>query len=148
MTTYSDADVKEPVTGTDKRIDTLGFGDELTKQYLKDLRSTVKVKMINFGYACLTGAQFEGKLAGSTKRTVDVAKFYKLFKNGGMSEKDFLASISVSATDAEKVLHPKVLDKITNCEPGTPSLTVVRKKGVEIRLVDALEGLRNDVGLP
>lgn len=138
-------ETKEPSVGVDKRIDILGYGDELAKQYLSDLRSTIKLKMVDQGYDVLGARLFEGKLATSTDKSIDARRFYKLFKSGGMSEKDFLSAISVSRTEAGKILAPKVLANVTDEQPGSPRLTIVRKQGVEVKLIDALEGIRGSM---
>ena len=134
----SSAEQAELKSGRDVRIDTMGFAGELEKLFIKDLKTTVKVKMTGGGFDQLSGDCFQGKLA----QTVDPVKFFKLFEKGLVTRKDFLSAISVSSSAAKLFLSPKDLQAITDTTPGSPRLSIERIEGVGVGLVQALEGIR------
>lgn len=78
-----------------------------------------------------TDGQWQGTLtrsAGRSTRYIDPAAFRKLVKD----DKEFYSAISVSVTEACKVVPGKTLDKITTTTPGTPGpekVTVTEVKG-------------------
>ncbi len=131
----------QSATPVDARIDQLGYVRELEKQFAEPLNAAVKAEMKARKLERLAGDRFSGLLVLSKSRWVDPAKFLKLYESGKISRAAFLDAISVQCKAAEKLIGQVQLDKMSTFSSPTPRLCVDRIKGVEIKLVDAIEQL-------
>ncbi|CAN5388734.1 hypothetical protein BH09PLA1_BH09PLA1_25970 [soil metagenome] len=138
----SDA-TEEKTTVRDARVDQIGFVKELDDQYVKDLKTGVKSSMVGKDAVHAEGDFFEATLgAAGTVQTINPVKFYNRFKRGDMSEKDFIRSLkSIDRGVAEEFMSGRDIDTISETREGSRALTVRRKKGVVVKLIEALRGL-------
>jgi hypothetical protein len=137
-------DVSEPTPPPihrDTRIDQIGFAKELQEQYIDDLKRDVKISLMELNIVVADGEFFSALLTTPNKGETDTKKFYKLVRLGLISEKQFLDCVTVVRTAAGKILAKPVLEKMTTWTPGAPSLSVKRKIGVDVALVQALTAL-------
>jgi hypothetical protein len=133
-------------SGRDVRVDRIGYVQELVRQYADKLKKQVKERMDRDSLLLLEGDAFEGRLAASTSSTIDAEKFLRLWERGTITRKDFLAAITVQRSQAAKLMSPFELEAISETEDGAPRLTIVRKKGVEVSLIQALSHVQAAAG--
>jgi hypothetical protein len=144
---FAAAAAPAPAVVRDVRIDRIGFASELQKQYVDDVKSAVKSDMLERETTLAEGDYFEARLvAGGTVGTIDPRKFHRLIDRGSLKLADFLACCRIDRGKAEELVAGKDLDRMSEFRPASPQLRVTRKKGVEIKLVDALKGLGAAIG--
>lgn len=91
----------------------------------KDALEALATAMKNAKTEEVRSGQWKGvvtRSAGRETNVVDPVAFRKLVTN----DKDFFSAITVSITNARKVLPTKALDKITKTTPGKPGPEVVK----------------------
>jgi hypothetical protein len=138
--------IENRVSRRDVRVDHVGFVDELDKHFGKPTREAIKQRMKE-GKLDLSEADFfEGLLVESNTSTIDPAKFFNLFCKGRMKKAEFLSAISIGKKAASVFMSQKEIDAISASEPATPKLMISRRKGAEIKLVDAVRGLASAIG--
>lgn len=71
---------EERKTARNVRVDQIGFVNELVKHYADDLKSSVKVRMLENGVEVAEGDFFSGLLVGRSATVIDPAKFLKLLE--------------------------------------------------------------------
>jgi hypothetical protein len=130
----------------DVRVDPMGFIAELQKRHGDNLKTKVKVRMLNDEIDRVAGDFFEGLLVQGQTRTVDPKKMLAKFKAGEVSEKDLLSCLSVRREAALEFMSERELDAISTIGSAQPALRVTRKKGVELELVKAVNGLGESIG--
>lgn len=135
---------EEVVFKRDVRVDQIGFVDELQKLFADPLKEAVKAK--HAAGDRLEGDFFTGRIDAASKTTVNAAKWFKLFNDGKISRAQFLDAITVSTTDAKRVLGETEFDKVSTTIAGANRLTVARKKDVELGLVRAVQSLHQTIG--
>jgi hypothetical protein len=128
------------------RVDRIGFANELVKQFADGLKDDVKARMKSEELDVVEGDFFEGKYVQGTVGTVDPVRVFKLIKSGRLKESEFLQCIRVERGKLEEFLSGRDIDALSSFAPSTPQLRVSRKKGVEVKLVDALRGLNQAIG--
>lgn len=132
----------------DVRVDRIGFVGELMKQYIDgDHGLKAKVKGELEAGQSAEGDYFVGRLDAAVAAEISASGVYKLHKQGKLSEAELIEMISVKSTVAKEKIDPKTLKRLTRTYEGTPRLTITRKKGVEIKLVDAVRGLSSAIDL-
>jgi hypothetical protein len=137
----ANATIESQAIARDVRVDRIGFANELSKQFADKLKADVKTRMAEEKLELVEGEYFEGKFVQGTVGTVDPRKVYRLIKSGKLSESQFLECVRVDRGKLEQYLAGKDIDRLSDFSPATPQLRVTRKKGVEVKLVDALKGL-------
>jgi hypothetical protein len=145
--TETDADAGR-ASRRDVRVDHLGFVNELTKHFADPLKQQIKLRMNERKLDLAEGDFFEGLLVRGESSSIDPAKYLKLFEKGRITRADFLSALSIKRTAATVFLSEKEVDAISDATPATPQLRVSRRKGVEIKLVDAVRGLADAIGPP
>ena len=125
-------------------IDQIGFLKELEDQRGKPLKDAVKNHMSAAEKDDFDAEYFDAKLVHGTVQTVDPARFFRLWKRGVIKDADFLACITVQRGKANEFMSDRDLDAISDAR-DTTSLRVTRKKGVEVKLVDALKGVADGI---
>lgn len=127
-------------TPRDVRVDQIGFANELKKHFIDDLKTSVKTRMMTTGTDRCQGDFFEALLADGMRSTIDPVRFFKLFQQKKITKKQFLSAISVGSDAAKAFLSLAAVAEISSSVP-VQSLTVTRKKDVQIELVDAVSTL-------
>jgi hypothetical protein len=127
----------------DVRIDQIGFANELVKHYVDPLKDAVK--SAHEAGTSLEGDFFTARIDAADKTTVDARRWFKLFSDGEMTRDQFLDAITVSTTDARRVLGEKAFEKASTTVAAGDRLTVTRKKGAEIGLVQAVNTLSHTI---
>lgn len=135
--------IETPVIPRDARIDHIGFVTELQKQFVEPLKGDVKGRMLANDAREVQGDFFTAQLAGvgSSVGTLDPVKVFRRVKQGLLTEAQFLECCRIERGKLEEYVSGKDLDRMTEFVPATPQLRITRKKGVELKLVDALKGL-------
>ena len=131
-----------PSVAHDHRADQIGFVNELQRLHADRLKSALKCRMLDNELTRVCGDYFEGLLVEGTIGTVDPKKLFKMLQAGEISEKDFLGCVKVNREAALKIVAERDLDKLSTFVDATPSLRVTRIKGVNLELVEALNGLK------
>ena len=129
----------------DVRIDQLGFVAELDKSFADPLRDKVKEDLIAKSIERAAGDSFEGLIVKSDSYTVDAAKFLDLYEAGFISRAQLISAIKVNRTPAQQFLSLEKLASISLVTPATPQLRVSRIKGVEVKLITAVERIAKAV---
>jgi hypothetical protein len=131
----------------DIRIDQLGFAGELERSlFLKNLRATAKQNLQDKGVERAEGDYFAALLVESERATTDPDKLLRLYERGKISRAQLVSALSVTREPCKKFLSLDDLAKISTTEPATSRLTVTRKKGVQIELVDMVKTLAAVLG--
>ena len=124
-------------------VDEVGFVNELYDQHVKKRLDQVKASMLDGKQDLVEGDFFQGRLvAGGVVRSIIAKKFHALIAKGQISEAQFLECISVNRSKAEEYVGGAQLDKMSTEKSAAPKLTVTRKKGVVLQLVDVVKNLR------
>jgi hypothetical protein len=129
----------------DVRIDQMGFVAELVKQHADVLKTKVKVRMLEDEIDRVTGDYFEGLLVRGKTRTLDPKKLFKLVKSKQITEEQFLGAISVKLPAAEQLLSGNDMAKLCDETDASPQLRASRIKGVELKLVQVVQGLASSI---
>ena len=129
----------------DVRIDQMGFVAELVKHHADVLKTKVKVRMLEDETHRVTGDFFEGLLVKGKTRTLDPKKLFKLVKSKQITEEQFLGAVTVKLPAAEQLLSGNEMAKLCDEADASPSLRVTRCKGVELKLVDVVQGLAKSI---
>jgi hypothetical protein len=131
----------ESPVSQDQRIDQVGFVDELVKKYRDPLQKSIKARQIERDAKRATGLYFESLLVGYTPSTTSPEKLFRLLQREKITRAQFLSAISVKRDAALEFLSRDQLAEIS--EEGEPinKLNIVRIKGAELALVDAVKGL-------
>ncbi len=125
----------------DVRVDQICFANELWTKHVEKINAAVKGRMIERGMERVQGDIAEAVLSGGSAREIEADKFLRLYEKGKIKRKDFITAIAVKIGPSEQFLSANDIDAICIRTKRAPSLTVKRKTGVEIKLVQALEGL-------
>jgi hypothetical protein len=123
----------------DVRIDRIGFVNELVKYFADPLKE--KVKADHPGKALLTADYFDAIITTPNETHIPLEKWFALFDAGTIDRKQFMEGLKVSTTVAGKVLDEKTFKRVSKTAPGSRQLRITRKKGVEVKLVDAVRHL-------
>ena len=135
----------EPLIPRDVRVDQLGFASELQKQHVDNLKSAVKVRMDGEGLTRVEGDYFEGLLVPQDVTSIDPAKLLALYAKDKITRAQLLSCLSVKKEPLAVFLTGGQIAAMSETKPGTPQLRVTRKKGVEVKLVDALKKLGDSI---
>ena len=139
-------ETEERASARDVRVDQIGFVGELQKHFADDLKTAVKAKMSGDGLQHVEGDYFDGLLVdGYDVQTIDPAKFLKLYEDGKIKRAEFLSALKIANKPAAEFLSGKEIDRISTTAAGQSQLRVTRKKGVEIKLTDAVRGLGKEL---
>ena len=133
------APAEAKTTGRDVRVDRVGYVEDLVDLWCTPIRKAVKSKMVDGELDLLEGDVYEGKLVATTASCIPAAALYRLLKRGKIKEKDFLAAIGVSKSEASKFLSERELAAITESAEGTPRFSIARKKGIDVTLAQIIE---------
>lgn len=139
---------KEIVVGRDARVDHAGFCGELDATFNKPLRGKIKDSMLGKKLDLAEADYFQGVLISGWSSDVDKVKFLEAFEKGEISKKDFLAAIEVKKGVCKEFIAPRRLNELCHKPTRYESLRIERKKGVEIKLVDAAEGIARAIAPP
>lgn len=126
----------------DTRIDTLGFCAELQKRLADPLKSAVKIDMLDRAIDRLAGESFDSLLVQGTTRTVDPAKFLRLYERGKITRDQFCGAIRVKSDAALDGVSRDDLAAISTEAPSSPALRVTLRKGEILSLADVMDGIR------
>jgi hypothetical protein len=135
------AEPPPPPIHFDGRIDRIGFANELQRQFIDDIKSDVKISLLEADIAVAEGKFFQALLVESAASITDVAKLFKLAEKREIPLTKLQACLRVDRAAAKKIFGEMDLDRISTKAEPTQSLTVKRKAGVEIALVEALAQL-------
>lgn len=130
----------------DIRIDRIIFVKELIDKYQKPLIDQVKEG--RFDGDRVEGDYAEGLIVETESTVIDIPGFIKLWKKKVISDDQFERAISVSPTEAQKILSENDLKKISTKKPGSKVLRPTRKKGVQMELIDAVKSLSDEILSP
>jgi len=125
-------------TARDVRVDRICLVEELGNLWTDPMKKQVREDMAAEGLELVSGDLAEGALATPNSSTVDVEKFFRMYNDGKISRKDFLASIKVSISEAKKLMSAADFAKIITVEKGNPRLSIVRKKGIDLTLAECI----------
>jgi hypothetical protein len=142
----STALAEERTIARDIRVDQIGFVGELQKQFVEPLKATLKARMGERQIDVCEGEYFSALLVeGGTLSVVDAGKFVRLYESKSITRAEFLSAIAVRNDPCRAFLSGKELAAISEQTPASPQLRVSRKKGVEVRLVDAVKGIASAI---
>lgn len=130
--------LKEPTLDTAKLI------RELAKHLADPLEEDIKARhplTAKKPLVLLVDKITEARLELAVSASIDTEKFFRLYEAGKVSRADLLACMSIGKEKAEKLIDPKLLEKLVI--PGTPKpkLTITRRKGTTFDLASALVAL-------
>jgi len=145
MIMASTTETTTPSIPREVRVDLLYIAGVVAKIF-DPLKERIKERFSDRLGADLNSFHIEGDIADgilirSQPSSVDPKEFYKLLKDGTITEKEFVAAIKVSKEAAAEVVHPKVLEKICIEGDVTTSLRVTVKKDVKLDPKDAASRL-------
>ena len=140
--------MNEAATPRDVRVDQIGFAAELQKQHVDHLKSAVKVRMTGEGLDRVEGDYFEGQLVETSASTVDPGKLLAMYAKDNITRAQLLSCLSVKKEPLAAFLTGEQISAMSTTTGGTPQLRVSRKKGVELKLVDAVKGLGDSIAKP
>jgi len=133
-----------PAPARDVRVDRIGYVQDLTRLWAEPMRKDLKARLLDEDLVAVEGDYYEGTLAAPpTLSTVDPLKFFKLYKSGKITEKDFVSAIEVNRKAAAQFILPKDLAAISTTESGEPRFTITRKKGLDVSLATAVANVGN-----
>jgi hypothetical protein len=130
----------------DIRVDRIIFVKELIDKYQKPLIDQVKDG--RFDGDRVEGDYAEGLIVETESTVIDIPGFIRLWKKKVISDDQFERAISVSPTEAQKILSENDFKKISTKKPGSKVLKPTRKKGVQIELVEAVKSLSDEILSP
>jgi hypothetical protein len=139
--------MSEPATRRDKRVDQIGYVNELVSNYIEAKPNGLKLKVkadMTAGER-IAGDAFEGLLISRVFTTISTSAVLKLLESGEITRADACEILTVNKDEATKRVDPKRLARMTRSFPATPALQVRRLPGVEIALVDALRELSKEI---
>lgn len=136
------AQTLERAVGNDRRVDQIGYVAELVKQFADPAKAALKLRMAQREIDLAEGSKFQALLvAGVSIGVVDPARLLKLYETKQITRQQFLSAITVRNEPCRQFLSRDAIDAISAQKPAEPRLTVSRRKGVEISLVEAVREL-------
>ena len=136
------AQTLERAVGNDRRVDQIGYVAELVKQFADPAKAALKLRMAQREIDLAEGSKFQALLvAGVSIGVVDPARLLKLYESKQITRQQFLSAITVRNEPCRQFLSRDAIDAISAQKPAEPRLTVSRRKGVEISLVEAVREL-------
>lgn len=125
----------------DVRVDRVGYAEDLLKLWAVPMKDALKGRMARDTLTIVEADRYVGRLSGSTSSIVDPVAFFKLYKKGKISERDFVACLRISKEAAEGFMAPPELAKISESKPGASRLTISRRKGIDLPLKEVIDGI-------
>jgi hypothetical protein len=136
------AQTLERAVGNDRRVDQIGYVAELVKQFAEPAKAALKLRMAQREIDLAEGSKFQALLVGGGSiGVVDPARLLKLYEGKQITRQQFLSAITVRNEPCRQFLSRDAIDAISAQKPAEPRLTVSRRKGVEISLVEAVREL-------
>jgi len=132
----------------DIRIERIGLVEELKKHFTDDLRTGVKLSLVEKGANVAESEHFEGLLVQSERSTIDPAKWLKLYTDGLITRKQFLGALTVVNKAAYEILTPPQIARISSTTPGEPQLRITRKTGPEFEIGELVRRLSAEFSGP
>lgn len=128
-------------TCRDARIDHIGFVNELDKHFAGPINDAVKLKLVADNIDLAEGDFFQGLYKPGHRSALDVEKFLRLYDKGKITREQFKSILTIRRDPATKFLTGDQLAAMSFALPPAPSLTVSRKKNVELPLVEVIKAL-------
>lgn len=132
---------KERKTCRDTRVDHIGFVKELGKHFADPINDAIKARLGSEKIDLAEGDLFQGLYLPGHRSALVADKFLRLYDAGKITRAQFLSILSIKRDPAKKFLCEDQLDAMSISLPDAPSLTVTRKQGVELALVDVIKAL-------
>jgi hypothetical protein len=134
---------EEKKRGRDKRVDYCGLVDLLKKKFADPLKAKLKEAAESRGLDILEGDLYDGKITGGgTSYRIDTQRFIALCRKKKISKAKIDAALRVNGKDAESLLSGDEIESISVAAGMIDkSFTAVLKKGVNVSLTDAIEGI-------
>lgn len=136
----------ERTSRRDARVDHVGFCNELVKHFAEPTKVAVKNRLLERELDLAEGDFFEGLLIRTCSSVIDPGKLLRLFEKRQITREQFVSAISVRREAAKDFLPGIELAEISEEMPAIASLRITRRKGVEVKLADALRGLGEVIG--
>jgi hypothetical protein len=126
----------------DKRIDEIGYAQELAGAFTKDRRTAVKVMMLGKQVTRATANCFEAVLVESDgDRVVDPSELLKLYTKNKITRDQLVGVLSASASKCEKFLSKDQIDAISERKEKEPYVKVTRIKTAAETIVERIKRL-------
>lgn len=132
---------KERKTCRDTRVDHIGFVKELDKHFASPINDVVKAKLGSEGIDLAVGDFFQGLYLPGYRRMIDPDRFLRLYDKGKITRAQLVSVMTINRKTASEFLSGNALDDLSVPLPDAPSLTITRKKNVELPLVEVIKAL-------
>ncbi len=128
--------------GIDRRIDQIGFINEIVRQYIEGdggIKAQLKAALERRGE--LRGEYFLARLDQAQGRGIEAIHILRLLARGRITQAQAADMFTVRMSVADEVLDAATRHRLTTITPLSPRLVIQRLPGVQVELVEAIRGL-------
>lgn len=126
----------------DVRVDRIGYAEDLIDYWAAPMKAALKQRMSAEKFSVVESDRYFGKLSRPTSSTIDAAQFFKLYRDGDITEADFLSCLRISKEAAGEFLSDREIEAMSKQGAAAePRLTISRRKGIDLPLATIIQGI-------